>query len=79
MALALCHVDAAAASGATGGKGGASDEAAKTLQRAYELAAANNLQHMVTEVAALQVGGCAGMWVVVVVCGGQWHDTCWRA
>ncbi len=54
MALAICQAEAAAA-GAGAGKGVSADEAGKTLQRAYDMAAADNLTGIQKEVAVLQV------------------------
>ncbi len=68
LALAMCQAEgrgaaAAGTAGAAGGKGGAGgaaagvEEALRTLQRAYDMAAAHNLVSVKKEAAVLQVGG----------------------
>ncbi len=63
MALAMCQAEAQPAAGGKGG--GGADEATKTLQRAYDLAAANQLAGVQKEVAALQAS-----------CGVHFSNTC---
>lgn len=56
MSLAVCQAEAAAAGpAATGGRAISADESSKTLQRAYEMAAAHKLSAIQKEVAVLQV------------------------